>query len=384
MSEQLKKLYYKLPEKEFNEYLNKLKNGNDTVFFFSDSDKPYFYHQSSNISSLLIKLHEDLWEFDRLFEAFTDFGRRQIIQSFLIDEVHSTNSIENISSTRHDIFYLMNNLSDTRNKKLMSILNAYRLLIQGTFISPVTPEDLRSLYDEVLKGTLEKKDIPDGRIFRKEAVSVSDGTRDVHEGFYPERKIYEGIEECLSVMNDEKRDIFERQILTHFLLETVHPFYDGNGRLGRFLFTQELYKHSGSYLSFEISAIIERHRSEYYRMFKNNYDVHEFGCLNAYVEEFAEMLHAGMREIISGLEEKRKIIEEYSASSSYTKSQKMVLSLLTEATLLSHYGVSNNEILDYLGISKRTLMSCMDLLRKQDMLEEYKTGKTVYHKLKVS
>jgi len=61
-----------------------------------------------------------------------------------------------------------------------------------------------------------------------------------------------------------------RFALIHYHFEAIHPFLDGNGRVGRllitFLFhTEKLLDHPLLYLS----GFFERHRAEYYRLLLN-------------------------------------------------------------------------------------------------------------------
>lgn len=55
--------------------------------------------------------------------------------------------------------------------------------------------------------------------------------------------------------------------------------------------------------------------------------------------------------------------------------------IMAESSLLSDFGISNAEIIEYTGISKRTVISSLQKFRQMDLLEETKFSKTVYHKL---
>ena len=118
--ESLKRQYNQLSNDEFNQLLDSIRNNPDTLVLFKELDKQYYFLLNNNISTLLIELHKKQWEFDALMDSFSEFGRKQIIQSFLLDEIQSSNSIENIYSTRHDIFYLINggiSINDKKNRK---------------------------------------------------------------------------------------------------------------------------------------------------------------------------------------------------------------------------------------------------------------------------
>ena len=56
-----------------------------------------------------------------------------------------------------------------------------------------------------------------------------------------------------------------RAALVHLYFETLHPYEDGNGRIGRMLAEKALVQTTGFAQPLSISAELERHRAEYYR-----------------------------------------------------------------------------------------------------------------------
>lgn len=177
--------------------------------------------------------------------------------------------------------------------------------------------------------------------------------------------------EFLGCLNDVDRDLFERLILSHFLFETVHPFYDGNGRFGRFLFTLKYFNETGSYLSFAVSTAFNHRKSAYYKALDEARHEHMHGSLNTYVQDIGTILHTYSQELISSLKEKKAGIEAVGfPGKDFTRSEKEILRLLAESSLLSDFGISNAEIMEYTGISKRTVISSMQKFRRMDLLEE--------------
>ncbi len=55
-----------------------------------------------------------------------------------------------------------------------------------------------------------------------------------------------------------------RSAIAHLYFETIHPFEDGNGRIGRALSEKVLAQHLGKPLLFSLSAAIESSKNEYY------------------------------------------------------------------------------------------------------------------------
>ena len=68
-----------------------------------------------------------------------------------------------------------------------------------------------------------------------------------------------------SYVHEEALDTLVQLAIVHAEFEAIHPFLDGNGRMGRlivplFMFTKELL----SYPNFYVSEYLESHRDEYY------------------------------------------------------------------------------------------------------------------------
>ena len=378
----MEKLYYKEKQVVFEQILHGMKQNPNTIHFFSWSDNPYYYLPDPESAAIVLRLHEDQWKFDALFQQFSDFGKKQILQSILINEIYSTNEMEQVFSTRHDIFTVLEHCSKSDNPKIISIVNGYEYLLRNEMTGFHTLQDIRDIYDAVLLDTLDNRDLPDGTYFRKEPVQVTDGIKTIHTGLYPEAHINQGMQEYLDIIHEKKLDIYERTILGHFILESVHPYYDGNGRLGRFLMTTGLHKETGSYSSFLISTALNHNKSKYYKAFVDAQKPHQFGFLNQYVVEIGELLHQEYQKQIHYLQtQKEKLENLVFDEKEFTKSERKILKLLAEGALLSLYGPSNQEIMNYTSLSKRTVITAMNKFHRMNLLDDTKIGKINFHKL---
>lgn len=374
----VKSQYYKLSEKDFKSYLENLKNSPNSIHVLNDK---YFFSPTFEINNLTIKLNNKVNEFDTLINSFFLFSRKQILQSFLLDEIESTNKIENIHSTKHDIFSVIDNATSTKDKKIISITNTYKLLLESKGIDITSLKTIREFYDAVLKDSVAKDELPDGKYFRKGPVYITNGIKNVHVGMLGEESIMESMAEFLKIYNSEL-DIFTKMILCHFMFEYIHPFYDGNGRLGRYLFSNKLYLETGTYFSFLISSSFAKEKSKYLKAFEDASDIHEFGCLNTYVETILNILLNEIETLIQNLKTIRNKIQSYQTASGISKSETKIEKILYESSLLSDFGVSNQEIINETGVSKRTLIYTLNKYRNENRLIETKIGRFTYHKLK--
>lgn len=120
---------------------------------------------------------------------------------------------------------------------------------------------LRTLHERLLSDERGKDKAP-GQ-FRVLQVFVSAGGRYIPPP--PEQ-----VDECLIALEaflatDREYDPLIRAFLAHYQFEAIHPFLDGNGRLGRILLSLCIFKwlnHSHAWLY--MSEFFERHRKDYF------------------------------------------------------------------------------------------------------------------------
>lgn len=376
----ISKIYYTTDEDSFADYLSRIKTDPETISVLSGS---FFCFPDDDLNACIHQIHEGQKDFDHSLNQFSAFSRRQIIQSYLINEIQSTNSIENIHITRHDIFSVLKKAGNSSDRHIRSVVNSYTLLLNQNDKQLKNLSDLRKEYDLLMQDSFEEKDDkPDGTYFRAKPVIISDGMKAIHTGFYPEDKINEGMDQFLKMYNNWSTDIYLRLVLSHFMLETIHPFYDGNGRLGRYLFSRELYRQEKSAAAFLIASSINSQKNRYYKAFRSAEDIHEYGCLNPYAESLLKILTDGFNKETDDLKEKQRDLDHFRSAipDDMKKSEKKILEVLMEASLFTFYGITTEEIAEQTSLSRRTIIYALNDLRERGSLIETGIGKFTYHK----
>ena len=378
----ISKQFYKQTKSDFEEFLNALRISPDTLSFLENTPKKYFYAFMRDTLSILSELKSKQEKFDDIYKGFSKFGQKQLLQAFFIEEILSTNLIESIYSTRHDIFSVMNQVKGINDKKIVSIVNSYKALIDMNLEQIKSLEDISNLYDQIVLESLDTDDKPDGLYFRKNNVYITDGLTNVHSGLIGEEIINNAMTEFLELYNS-KLETFEKMILCHFIFETIHPFYDGNGRFGRFLFSYGIYKEKNSMSAFLIADAFAKEKSKYYKAFKDARSHNEFGFLNGFVEDISQILLSKIGEAIKDISLKKELINNIETPKELKKSEQTIFNLLSEASILSDYGLSNTEIQEETGLSKASVDKAIKRFKDKEILESVQFGHYVYHKVKV-
>jgi Fic family protein len=155
--------------------------------------------------------------------------------------------------------------------------------------------------------------------------------------------------------------------LLHVQFETIHPFLDGNGRIGRLLVTLYLCVHGGltSPLLY-LSLYLKTHRAEYYRLLQ---DVRERGAWREWlvfflhgVEETATQAFTAATRIVQLFEEDRARIT--------AQSERAGSALRVHAGLQRHPFSTTAQLVVASGLSDPTVNATLADLMRLGMVEE--------------
>lgn len=372
----IKSNYFKMDNKEFEVYLSEIKKSVNTISFF---DGKFFFTYESNVINKLESLQRKVMDLDYLINSFSESIKTIIKKNMLVLEIKATNEIENIYTSIENIYSILNNASKCVDNKIISICNSYKLLFEDKVFEIVTLKDIRALFNMLFIDCISKEDLPDGRYFRKKPVFISDGIKTVHTGIINEKEIERKLEELITFYNSNE-NVFLKMILFHFLFEYVHPFYDGNGRIGRYLFSNGINMKSYSISKYIVSSSILFDKSKYYKAFKIANDRYQFGCLNEFVNMFIEILENYIDKLTSEIIDNKSVIEKL-LTVERTKSEMKIFKFLCEASIYTTNGVSSQKIIDEVDVSKRTVIYALNKLREEEILVETKIGKYHFYKI---
>lgn len=239
----------------------------------------------------------------KLMGSIPGIAGDEVLRSLAFDEVISSNSIENIHSTRRQIEESLKASSreNVRAKRFREFARLYLELITGTPELPNEPADIRAIYDRVMDGESLEHEL-DGELFRKGEVFVTDGTRTRHAGILPEERIFAAMEAMLALMGREDMPKTISALASHYIFEYAHPFYDGNGRTGRYLLSLFLEEPLSKPTALSLSRVIAENKAAYYRAFESAENPLNNGEMTFFVETMLEFIFMAQEELLGKLE----------------------------------------------------------------------------------
>lgn len=392
---ELRKLYYKDEQGYKDTYLQRFTDENTILLNFFVKGKQTFIYQCPEVYNTMfsiLKLDKDISE---LCSELPGKALEQYSRKCLIDEIVLTNNIEGVYSSRKEINDALSVLEEQsiqkgKRPRFIGLVNKYLKLLSREPVELSTCRDIRNIYDEIVLDEVvaeNKNNAPDGKIFRKDQATLRSATdKVVHEGITPESKIIEYMENALEFLNDESIEPLYRFCIFHYMLEYIHPFYDGNGRLGRFIFSYCISETLAPLLSYRISETIKENIKSYYAAFEICNDRHNLGDLTPFLITMLQMVQTAATDLKESLE--RKLIswtryEELIPSFTDANNMKMgaLYSLLIQAALFGEQGVSTKQLLNILQISTGTLKKYLNIADAQDLLVTVKDGSEKFYRM---
>lgn len=267
-------------------------------------------HELSVLSEQVLRKERVL---QTLQTSIPRIARGALVRSLVIDEVVGTNSLEGIHSTRGQISELLETVPPTSNesdKRFRELAMLYLGLSSGQSASPKSLQDIRAIYDQVMAGEVLGPNAPDGKLFRQNAVEViGDGGKTLHEGAQTEAEISSGLGIMLALVSSPDVPELYSALMSHYIFEYIHPFYDGNGRTGRYLLALYLSRPLSTLTALSLSREIAENRGPYYRTFQETEHPMNHGELTPFVLQVLQYVSAAQDRMIGDLSDKSHLLE---------------------------------------------------------------------------
>ena len=313
--ENLIKLYYKKQNIE-EEYIKRIKN---PATFITDLkinpikrenkilDKEYslFYlnlMEHSLLQEIIIKNSNQI---NLISNKLPQIAIKDIIIKILSNELYKTNKIEGIETVKSEIYSSLkeDRKISKKSNKLNGIIKKYKDIMEKNFKDTQHIDSLssfRKIYDEMFEDFEKSGNYKlYGKYFRKDTVKVINGLGNtIHIGVNGEAAIEKNIEDLIYFMNRKDIPFLVKASISHFFFEYIHPFYDGNGRFGRYLLSLYLARKLDILTAFSVSYWISKNLDDYYKSFVEVEDVNNYGEITFFVENILKTIKSGQEKII--------------------------------------------------------------------------------------
>ena len=310
--------------------------------------------------------------------------RWNYIYHAISEELLATNEMEGVRSTRKETEAAVaaarqaRTEGDMEKARFGEFAKLYLNLTNRDVELPKTLEDIRDIYDKIALDEIDDKNRPDGELFRKGDVEVQGphGTV-IHSGVSSEARISALLAQMMDLARSDTIPFLQRAIASHFLFEYIHPFYDGNGRTGRYLLALYLSNDLTLPTVLSLSRTIAENKNEYYKAFTEAEDKLNGGELTFFVYTILGLIERAQESLIEELGIK---IDQLDKATVLRDELRREHALSTNATLLL-YAVMQEELFDTtksmtledaggdLMLTKQTIRKYVDELAGASLIE---------------
>lgn len=289
--ELLSKIFYKKPTEYESIYDARFNSEASIKLPIKIHENVGFIFNTNEITKLLVKIYKTINKINLLRTHLPNIAINSYIIKSLKDEIALTNEIEGVRSTRKEIEDAIDSIKNDKSARFKGLVDKYFKLISNEIIPLNNCEDIRTIYDALVLPEIEKENLPDGILFRKEPVQVVSATqKEKHRGIMPESKIIESLDLCLDFLKSDDIDSLIKISAFHYLFGYIHPFYDGNGRTSRFISSYLIKNELDVLLALKLSYTVKNNINKYYKAFDVCNDRKNKGDITFFVVTFLELL----------------------------------------------------------------------------------------------
>lgn len=289
--ELLSKIFYKKPTEYESIYDARFNSEASIKLPIKIHENVGFIFNTNEITKLLVKIYKTINKINLLRTHLPNIAINSYIIKSLKDEIALTNEIEGVRSTRKEIEDAIDSIKNDKSARFKGLVDKYFKLISNEIIPLNNCEDIRTIYDALVLPEIEKENLPDGILFRKEPVQVASATqKEKHRGIMPESKIIESLDLCLDFLKNDDIDSLIKISAFHYLFGYIHPFYDGNGRTSRFISSYLIKNELDILLALKLSYTVKNNINKYYKAFDVCNDRKNKGDITFFVVTFLELL----------------------------------------------------------------------------------------------
>ena len=269
-----------------------------------------------------------------------------------IQTIHSSLAIENNSLSLEQITAIIDGKRVLGNpneiQEVKNSVQAYDLLLT---LNPYNEKDLLKAHKLMMQDLVENS----GK-YRTDGVGIFDGEHVVHVA-PPAKRVPELMADLFEWLKTSDVHPLIKSCVFHYEFEFIHPFQDGNGRIGRLWQTVILKEWKEVFAWIPVETLIKENQKEYY----NALGVSDKSANSTKFIEF--MLSIILTTIEEIIETERKV----------TVNQKKIIKAIKE-----NPNITQEKLAEIVGISRKSIIANMKQLQENGFIKRIGADKNGY------
>ncbi|SDE91077.1 Fic family protein [Mucilaginibacter pineti] len=268
---------------------------------------PNFVYEVQEIQPLILAFAQETGEVSGVIQGLSDDLKQETLLQLMLSEAVKTSEIEGEYISREDVMSsIRNNLG--LNETLINVKDQraggvaqLMLEVRKSFDQPLSLDMLKAWHDMLMTGA---RNVNPGewRIGAEpmQIISGAYGREVVHYEAPPSSDVPKEMERFVQWYNKAtfplKGEVAEavlKSAVSHLYFESIHPFEDGNGRVGRAIAEKALSQSIGRPVMLSLSKIIEHDKAAYYAALK---EAQRSLDITAWINYFASVILEAQRD----------------------------------------------------------------------------------------
>ena len=276
-----------------------------------------------------------------------------------IKTIHSSLAIEGNNLSEGEVMAIL----DGKNviapqKEILEVRNAIKTYELYPTLNPFSVEDMLKAHLTMMSGLVDE-----AGMFRRRGVGVFDGTTAVHIA-PPAERVKDLMNDLFIWLENSEDHLLIRSCVFHYEFEFIHPFADGNGRIGRLWQSLILGKLNPLFEHLPVENMVYANQQTYY-------DAITQSSALGNSQPFIDFM---LQEILNALEDhKGQTVDEIGEANSLSENEIKVLGLIR-----SDRHMSAKKLAEEIGASQRQVERILAGLKDRSIIRRVGANRNGY------
>lgn len=251
------------------------------------------YEITSEILKFITSISEKIGEVNAKFLIKTNPTLRKQNQ---IKTIHSSLSIEGNTLTEEQITAILENKRVVGPEKdILEVLNALEVYKNINKLKPDNEKDFLNAHKLLLQKLIQNP----GK-YRNQGVGIVKGSKVEHIA-PPFENVPHLMRDLFKYLNDKSELTLIKSCVFHYEMEFIHPFLDGNGRMGRLWQTLILIQDYPFFEFLPFETLISKNQEEYYKALSQS---DKEGKSTKFIEYMLKIIDNSLSELLENSSKK--------------------------------------------------------------------------------
>ena len=307
------------------------------------------------INTKILRLTSEISELVGSMSSLSEVARSpQLRRSNRIKTIYSSLAIEQNTLSLDQVTAVVSGKRVLAPPKdIAEVQNAFEIYDRLDELNPYSIDDLLTAHAVMVRGLRD-----DAGEFRLRPVGVVDSQGNIlHFGTLP-AYVPQLVEELLDWTENDENPLLIKSCVFHYEFELIHPFSDGNGRIGRLWHTLLLSKWNPLFAWVPVESIIHDRQSEYYLAINNANNAADSTC-------FIEFMLSAIKDALLEVTAQPLKVKPRAKSR-----EQAVLDYLSK-----YDEIANSDVRNLLSISAATANRVLNEMVNKGLIFRFRKGK---------